>query len=990
LFRFDGIQFRPYKPPSGQSFPQRNVVSLFASPDGGLWVGYWYGGVSFIKDGMVTEYDTSEGLPSQPVWAFARDRQGAMWIAAGKGGLAQLDGSRWQKIGSDWGFEGAADTVFVDHAGTVWVGTETGVEYLVTGGHQFQIASQGLVLVKNLAESSEGRLWMAEQGYGVRPVPVPGRKPGPAIFVGSQAVTFDDQGSLWITTLGTGIRRVSHPGNLHQVQRKGPSAWQFHNSEVEAFTEEDGLTSDFMYCALQDREGNLWFGTSAGLDQFRQSSVVSVPLQPISYHGALPIPSLHSFTTSALAVGDQGALWAAGMGPKLLLKIQDDNIVMQLRDRNVDSAYLDPKGVVWLATSWSKFCQADECLDTIGSDQVAPTYNYHGAVPAGTGLVLRQLDLPVEGEVTMSPRSFVKAVTQDRAGRLWISMESGTFRLERSGWVSLNSLGGPQGTASAEFTDSRGRIWFGFTNSVAMLDGDKVSSFSFKDGVRIGAITSIQGQGTNIWIGGEFGLETFDGSRFQVLQPSDGSTFGGVSGIVADPEGGLWFSDNRGIIHIRRPQIQQTDSDKVEFERFGQLDGLTAGLRGSLASPSAVRTADGRIWFATTKGVAWINPRRIVRNTVPPPVIIETVTADGRQYDKSANLKLPPRTANLQIGYTATSLTVPERVRFRYKLEGQDTDWQDAGTRREAFYTKLDPGSYQFRVIACNNDGVWNEAGTAIHFVVLPAFNQTITFKALCGLLALAALWLLYLLRLKQATTRIHQRLGARLEERERIARDLHDTLLQSFQGLLLRFQAASNLLPSRPDEAKKKLDNAITQTSEAIVEGRGAVRGLRSSPATSDGLADEIKTLGDELSGNTLGATSPGFEVVVEGMPKALHPVVRDEVYRIAAEGLRNAFQHAESNRIEVEIRYDAIRLRLRIRDDGKGIEPSLLDDRGRAGHWGLQGMRERAGLIGGHFEIWSDVGSGTEVELTLPSSVAYDERAPRRSTDFKERNQE
>ena len=412
-------------------------------------------------------------------------------------------------------------------------------------------------------------------------------------------------------------------------------------------------------------------------------------------------------------------------GPEVLLKIQNDKIVTQLRDRNVDCAYRDPNGVIWLATPWSIFRLADERLDTIGSKQGAVTYNYDGAVPAGQGLILRQLDLPTAGGITVSLQSRVKAITQDRLGRLWISMESGTFRLERSGWTSLESLGGPQGTATAEFTDSEGRIWFGFANTVAMLDGDKVRIFSGKDGVQVGAVTSIQGKGTKIWIGGEFGLEFFDGSHFQPVNPSDGSAFGGVSGIVADPEDGLWFSENRGIIHIREAQLRQSGSGKVEFESFGLLDGLTAELRGSLASPSAVQTTDGRIWFATTKGLAWINPKRIVRNTVPPPVLIESVIANGRKYNNSTSLRLPPRIANLQIAYTATSLTIPERVRFRYKLEGQDNEWQDAGTRREAFYTNLDPGSYQFRVIACNNDGVWNEAGTVLRFDVLPAFYQT-------------------------------------------------------------------------------------------------------------------------------------------------------------------------------------------------------------------------------------------------------------------------
>lgn len=991
LFRFDGIRFQPYRSQSGQAFPQRSVASLFAVPDGGLWVGFWYGGVSFIKNGTVINYGEEEGLPHRAVLAFARDRHGAIWIAAGKDGLARLEGSRWRKIGTDWGFAGQAYTVFVDHAGTVWVGTPTSVAYLVEGGHRYQIAAEHLLpFVHSFAEAPDGTLWMAEGGYGVRPVPLPGRnngRAGPAVLVGSLAITFDHQGSLWITSAGNGIRRVAYPERLHPPKIRGPSAWKFHNSEVEAFTQQDGLTSDYVYSVLQDREGNVWIGTSGGLDRFRQSPVVSVSLQPIVYRGALPIPSLHSFTTSALAAGDQGALWAAGMGPGVLMKIRNDKIATQLRDRPADCAYRDPHGVFWFATSGSFFRLGPEHLNTTPG---AVTYNFHGAVSAGQGLILSQLDLPAANGIAVNQQSRVNAITQDRRGRLWVSMESGTFRLEQSSWTSLESLGGPKGAATAEFTDSDGRVWFGFTNTVAMLDGDRVRIFSSNDGVRVGAVTSIRGNGSKIWIGGEFGLEFFDGSRFQQVSPSDGSVFAGVSGIVTDPEEGLWFSENRGIMHLREGQLRDLVSGKVEFESFGTLDGLTAELRGSLASPSAVRTTDGRIWFATTKGLAWIDPRHIVRNSVPPPVMIESVIANGREYGNLSELKLPPRTANLQISYTATSLTIPQRVRFRYKLEGQDTDWQDAGPRRDAFYTNLEPGSYQFRVIACNNDGVWNDTGAMLHFDVQPAFDQTITFRLLCGLAVLAALWLLYLLRLRQATARIHQRLEARLEERERIARELHDTLLQSFQGLLLRFQAASNLLPGRPDDAKKKLDCAIGQTSRAIVEGRGAVQGLRSSAAISNDLGDAIRTLGDELSASATGIKAPSFQVIVEGESRILHPVVRDEVYRIAAEGMRNAFRHAESSQVEVEIRYDAIRLRLRVRDNGRGFDPHLLDDGERAGHWGLQGMRERAGLIGGDFEIWSDVGSGTEVELTLPASVAYDERASRGPANLQERNHE
>ncbi|QNI32830.1 hypothetical protein H7849_02185 [Alloacidobacterium dinghuense] len=772
LFRFDGIRFEPYKPQSGQAFPQRSISSLFAEPDGGLWVSYWYGGASFIKNGTVTEYGKEEGLPSRPVLAFARDRKGVFWIAAGKDGLARLEGSRWRKIGPELGFAGPANTVFVDHTGTVWVGTPTSVVYLMEAGNRFQIAAQGLAAVYNFAESPDGKLWMAETGYGVRAVPLPAKshgKPSPAIFVGSQAITFDKQGSLWITSLGGGIRRVPYPEHLHQTQTISPSAWQFHNSEIEAFTQKDGLTSDYIYSVLEDREGNVWIGASGGLDRFRESPVVSVPLQPISYRGALPIPSLHSFTTSALAVGDQGSLWAAGVGPQLLLKIQKDSIATQLRDHPAECAYRDSNGVVWFATPYSVFRLSDERLDAIGLKQGAITYNYDGAEPDGQGLTLRRRDLPTAGGITPNPRPRVKALTEDSLGRLWISMESGTFRLERAGWTSLESLGGPQGTATAEFTDSQERIWFGFANMVAMLDGDGVRIFSGKDGVQVGAVTSIQGKGTKIWIGGELGLEFFDGSRFHPVHPSDGSALGGVSGIVVAPEDGLWFSENRGIIHIPEAQLRQVGSSKVEFETFGFLDGLTADLRGPLSSPSAVQTTDDRIWFATTNGVAWINPKRIVRNAVPPPVLIESVIADGRKYGISTSLKLPPRAGDVQIAYTATSLTVPERVRFRYRLEGQDKEWQDAGTRREAFYTNLDPGPYHFRVIACNNDGVWNEAGTVLDFVVLPAFYQTVTFRILCVLALVAVLWSLYLLRVRSIEQRHLER--NRAEEMLRHAR---------------------------------------------------------------------------------------------------------------------------------------------------------------------------------------------------------------------------
>lgn len=969
LFHFDGIRFVPYTPRS-RTFRQRSIASLFASPDGGLWVGYTYGGVSVIKDGAVTDYGASDGLPSRGVLAFARDRHGVIWIAAEQDGLARLDGGRWQPVGREWGFAGLAYTVFVDRAGTLWAGTATSVVSLAEGDRRFQLEADGLQRVRHLAEAEDGTLWMAELGHGVRPVPLPGKSPA-AVLVGSHAIAFDDQGSLWVTSVGTGVRRVPYPERLRQEQAPGPSAWQFRSANVQAFTQEHGLTSDYVSAVLRDREGNVWVGTSAGLDRFRQSPVVPVPLQPLPERGGPPIPSQRSFVTSAVAAHPGGGLWASGLGPQVLVRIEDDGIATQLRDQPVDAVHRDPGGALWFATPYSLFRVADErrLRDEVSG---AVRYVSGSGVPVGRDLTLRRVELPAAGSIAVSLQSRVKAITRDHSGRLWLAMGAGTYRLDRGEWTSLESLGGPAGTATAAFTEANGRLWFGFANAVVVLDGEQVTTWSREDGVQVGAVTSILSHGGRIWIGGEFGLAVVDGRRLQALTPSHGPAFANVSGLV-DTDDGLWFADTRGIVHIRGNQLRQPGPAEVEVESYGSLDGLTTELRGSLSSPSATRTDDGRIWFATAKGLAWIDPQRSPRNTVPPPVAIEAVVADGTLLEDTTRARLPARTANLRIDYTATSLAVPERVRFRYMLEGQDKDWQDAGTRREAFYTNLGPGAYQFRVIACNNDGVWNTTGASLMFSIAPAYYQTAWFRAAVLAVALGVLWLLYQRRLGQLAHDFNLRLDERVHERTRIARELHDTLLQSFQGLIFRFHSVRDLLPGEPARAIDALEGALDRADQAIVEGRDAIQNLRSSTTVGNELAQAIAALAEELTADPGSAQAPAaFNLTVEGTPRDLHPIVRDDIHRIAREALRNAFRHARADHIEAEVTYAAHEVRLRIRDDGVGMNQQHLTG-GRARHWGLASMRERAEQIGATLSLWSEPGAGTEVELRIPGGVAY-----------------
>jgi signal transduction histidine kinase len=463
--------------------------------------------------------------------------------------------------------------------------------------------------------------------------------------------------------------------------------------------------------------------------------------------------------------------------------------------------------------------------------------------------------------------------------------------------------------------------------------------------------------------------------------------------LTEDDNHAIWLYKPCGLARIVRSDLDAWVNDPeriVHFTILSAADGVRSYEIPSGYRPMVTKSPDGKIWFLQRDGVGVIDPRHLPFNNLPPPVHIEQITADRKTYKATSagngRLNLPPLIRDLRIDYTALSLAVPEQVLFRYKLEGRDRDWEDAGTRRQAFYSDLSPHNYRFRVMACNNNGVWNEEGAFLDFAIAPAYYQTWWFRLLCVAAFLALLWAFYQLRLRQATQEFNMRLDERVNERTRIARELHDTLLQSFQGLLMRFQAVSNELDE--GEAKQELDEAIDGAARAITEGRDAVQGLRSSVVESNDLAAALGTLGKELAATE--SRPPEFTLQVEGAKRELHPILRDDVYRVAGEALRNAFRHADAHQIEVEVRYDERQFRLRVRDDGKGIDPTLLGDSGREGHFGLPGMRERAKRVGGKLTVWSsdprtggELQSGTEVEFSIPATHAYTAfRAPRRLT--------
>ena len=430
-----------------------------------------------------------------------------------------------------------------------------------------------------------------------------------------------------------------------------------------------------------------------------------------------------------------------------------------------------------------------------------------------------------------------------------------------------------------------------------------------------------------------------------------------------------------GLVRIARTELDAWIADpkrRVETTVWGVADGvrLHPVSPASFGPPSA-KSSEGKLWFLMGEGIQVVDPHHLAVNQLPPPVHIEQVVADHKTYWQNLtaaaapNMRLPSLTRDLQIDYTALSLVAPEKVHFKYKLEGQDADWKEVINDRQAQYTNLPPRHYRFRVIASNNSGVWNEAGDSLEFSIDPAFYQTNWFRALCAAVSLVLLWAAYRFRVRQLQRQFQIASEARLNERMRIARELHDNLLQTVQGFMLRLQAVNEMLPA--GAAKNELEETLEIGDRAIIEGRRTVQDLRSSLTTSD-LANAIRAVGEELASKD-GAS---FRLAVEGPVRDLDPIVRDEVYSIAREALRNAFTHADATRIEAELTFEEQLLRLRIRDDGKGIAPEIAEQ-GRAGHYGLAGMRERSRRIGSKLVILSGAGTGTEIDLSVAGSIAY-----------------
>ncbi len=530
-------------------------------------------------------------------------------------------------------------------------------------------------------------------------------------------------------------------------------------------------------------------------------------------------------------------------------------------------------------------------------------------------------------------------------------------------------LGREPGITGAMERDQAGNIWFAFSDHVIEWNGTSYQRYTYTGTNRYPVSLAVKGD--HVWLGAEDGVQLFSKGEFHMLRWKDPSLPGRVTGMVETAAGDLWTSGFSGIAHVKADELAKWLRDPnyaVSGEKFDTLDGLPGLAAERYPVPSIVEAGDGRLWFATIKGVAWLDPASLdkTRNSSPPNVLISSLVWNGETHSNLRGLVLPPRIRRVEIDYTALSLATPERVLFRYKLEGSDLDWQDAGTRREAFYTNLRPGKYRFRVIACNNDGVWNYVGATVEFTIRPAWYQTSWSYALCAAAILVLIWVFYQFRLRQIARAISARFDERLSERTRIARDLHDTFLQTIQGSKL---VADSALRQTPDPARMRgaLEQLSIWLGRATEEGRAALNSLRTSPVEKNDLAAAFRRAIEECRiENSMEAS---FSVV--GDTRDMHPIVRDEVYRVGYEAIRNASVHSQASMLRVTLTY-ADELSVEVADNGVGMGP-LVADRGKEGHFGMQCMRERATRIAGKLTVASSPESGTQIKLVVPGKIIY-----------------
>ncbi|MGV7209175.1 two-component regulator propeller domain-containing protein [Oxalobacteraceae bacterium A2-2] len=916
LFRFDGVRFERYAEPS-RPLPAASISILSAQSGGALWIGYRNGGVSVLTPASLRNYSDKDGLPpSAPVWGLEPDASGRMWAATSEG-MYSLAAGRWQPAGADTGLPFSKyKTLMRDRDGNLWAQGGMGVFKLAPGASRFvqAIPEKGTGV---LFHAPDGSVWSWNALYDhLNRITAPAHGTVPQEWhIGGEVASmlFDSHGDVWVGRPDG----ISYYGRDGAAQHSGP---------------EQGLSGRRVAAIFEDREGNVWIATATGIDRFRRQRIAAV--------AAPEVPD-----DEPLAAGPGGAVWIgrhlvpppgrASSAPPTSPSFAFHNMTT--------SGYLDPDGVLWLG-GYGGFWRKDGALE-------------------------QRLQYPSSPE-----RLAVNSMVRGPDGMLWVALlPNGLYRYGHGGqWQRADGdtlLPGESPRVLAASAETG--MWLGYPRSRVLQWRDgHWRLYGPEHGLAVGMAAALHLRGAHVWVGGENGLALLHGGRFITLRGGDGQRFEGITGIVELANGDVWLNAAEGLFRLPAQDIarlQAAPVESVRYERLDSLDGLSGSAAVRTPTPSLVEASDGHLWVSTTTGVFRLDPMRRPPPTPSTPVLIRGLGYAGKMAPPQAGMRLAPGTSALQIDYTALFLAIPERVGFRYRLQGVDQDWQYAGERRSAYYSNLGPGQYRFQVMASGYDGAWPADATTLELSIAPTLTQSWWFRALCALVLFLAGLLAYRRRMASVAARLTERLEARTQERERIARELHDTLLQSVQGLVLHVHAAARRLPG-PEPVRGMIETALQQADDVMREGRDRVRDLRSEGEPCD-LAAALEAAGARMRP----PDAPALQVRCEGRQRPLRPAVHEEVLAIACEAIANAYRHAQAGSIEVLLHYGRGELRVCVHDDGQGIEEGVLAAGGRQGHWGMRGMRERAARIKAKLALHSSAGSGTEWRLTLPGVLAY-----------------
>lgn len=939
-----------------EGVPLGNIGHIWQTSDGYLWMDtndhglLRFDGMRFTEipvPCVTNRLNAAESIADGGFWAACRDRllrytpQGQFVVMpqplphaiGARGMLIDARGRLWFFPGPVWYLEAdgtggrvvdpsdvSNNSFALDVDGAVWIARANNEVIRIHESEREVMALD----VRCLAPARDGgvyaanrtQFWHLRKGQAPSPIAAP---PGVTFYTSHPCMTGDADGEVWLGTHNHGIAVV-------------------RNGRIETLAAGGDRTIGRVF---HDREGLIWATSASSLHRFRKP--VAQTLASTFFNG----------NPNFVFVDSQDRLWTTpieGAGTIAIRPRAGEHETIEGAP-DFDAVGEDGAGRIWLSN---------------GRD---------------IGYIAKGRFVPVR-DAANAPIASVWQFSRDTDGRLFaLAQQTGVYLVspDRAQLVIRSPEAGHRFAVTERFG-----TWIARRNGVIEqhVDGRMHVVFDEPRPARQSALKSIVEDGDSMWVGTFDGLRRWRNGRWTHWTREHGLPGEGIVGaIAADRFGRLWAMTHEGLIALRRQQLDETPDgapSALSFARLGGSDGIVAHPGNLRGSPHVSRDHHGRLYFTTIDTVVGIDPGEVNESAAIPPVVIENVAVDNRAIDDRTFSHSFIEPSRVQFDYTSLSLKSPENSRFRYQLEGYDRDWIDAGTERRVTYGTLPPGDYRFKVTATGPQGVWNDAAASFAFHVSPVFWRTWWFRTAVVACGSAMVVGLYQMRVRQLRRQFTLGLEARVAERTRIARELHDTLLQTFQGVLIHFQAGTNMLPGRPDDAKRRLENVLEQAAQAITEGRDAVQALRSSAVPSDDLADRIGVLAGQVA-DEQGDARPNVRVNVEGIARALRPIVLDDICKIAGEAMRNAMRHAHAAEMQIDIHYDARHLRLRVRDDGRGIDASLLEAKGSSGHWGLHGMRERAELIGGTLEVRSRVGSGTEIDLSIPASKAYAEKTKR-----------